>query len=296
MTIPFIDDLQFSLAIVPFIGAMAIRELWSRLHSSADLRAREESVQVIRREAMRAMQDALIATQAAHKAREEFLGRMSHELRTPLNAVIGLSRVLEKNLAGNQRPEDLQLLSRVRASGELLLRLIQDVLDQSQIERGKVAFSVGDTDVVAICKNVVESYRTIAISKGLRILSVVPESAPTVRLDAGRFEQVLRHLVDNAVKFTVSGVVKVTLVFDASSRLPTRVIVADTGIGIPVEQIDRIFVPFEQIDASPKRHYGGAGLGLPIARQLCEGMGCRLTAESEAGRGSRFTIHFPDAD
>lgn len=296
MTLPLIDDMQVSLMFVPFVGAMAIRELWTRIHVSASLRAREERAQVTRLEAIRAMQDALAATQAAHKAREEFLSRMSHELRTPLNAVIGLSRVLEKNQAGNQRPEDLQLLGRVRASGELLLRLIQDVLDQSQIERGKLVFSVDDTDVVAIAKRVVQSYRSIALAKGLRLLAVVPDSAPPVRLDAARFEQVLRHLVDNAVKFTVSGMVKVTLVFDASSRLPTRMIVADTGIGIHAEQIDRIFEPFEQIDASPRRIYGGAGLGLPLARQLCEGMGCRLSAESEVGKGSRFTIRFPNAD
>jgi signal transduction histidine kinase len=293
---PFIDDLQVSLAIVPLVGAMAIRELWSRIQLSADLRAREERVQVTRREAMRAMQDALVATQAAHKTREEFLARMSHELRTPLNAVIGLSRVLEKNGAGNQRPEDLHLLGRVRASGELLLQLIQDVLDQSLIGRGKLPFTVGDADVVSIANRVVQNYRSTAVAKGLRILAVVPESAPTVRIDAARFEQVLRHLVDNAVKFTVSGIVKVTLVFDASTRLPTRMIVADTGIGIPEAQIDRIFEPFEQLDASPGRRFGGAGLGLPLARQLCEAMDCRLSVESEVGKGSRFAIRFPNAD
>jgi len=296
MTIPLLDDLQVSLAIVPVVSAMAIRELWSRFQLSADLRAREERAQVARREAMRAMQDALIATKAAHKTREEFLARMSHELRTPLNAVIGLSRVLEKNGAGNQRPEDLQLLGRVRASGELLLQLIQDVLDQSQIERGKLAFASTDTDVVGIANRVVQNYRSAAIAKGLRILSVVPASAPTVRLDPARFEQVLLHLVDNAVKFTVAGVVKVTLVFDVSTRRPTRMIVADTGIGIPEEEIDRVFEPFEQLDASPRRRYGGAGLGLPLARELCEGMGCRLSVESEVGRGARFTICFPSSD
>jgi signal transduction histidine kinase len=204
--------------------------------------------------------------------------------------------VLEKNGAGNQRPEDLQLLGRVRASGEMLLQLIQDVLDQSQFERGKLALAIDDTDVVAIANRVVQNYRSIAIAKGLRILSVVPESAPRVRLDPARFEQVLRYLVNNAVKFTVAGVVKVTLVFDASTRLPTRMIVADTGIGIPEREIDRVFEPFEQVDASPARHYAGAGLGLPLARRLCEAMGCRLSVESEAGRGARFTIRFPNSD
>jgi signal transduction histidine kinase len=245
---------------------------------------------------MRAMQEALNKAQAAQKTREEFLARMSHELRTPLNAVIGLSRVLEKNGPGNQRPEDLQLLGRVRAGGEQLLRLVEDVLDQSRLEAGQLALSLDHTSIVDIAARVVKHYRMAAGAKGLRMLAVLPEWAPTVRVDAGRFEQVLEHLVDNAVKFTVAGSVKVTLVSDAATGRPTRMVVSDTGIGIPADQIERIFLPFEQVDASARRSYGGAGLGLPLARQLCEGMGCRLTVESQVGSGSRFTIRFPRID
>ena len=292
----FLQDLYPSIAIVPVVGALAIRELWSRLHPEADLRAREERVQLTRREAMRAMQDALVAAQAAQKTRDEFLARMSHELRTPLNAVIGLSRVLEKNGPGNQRPEDVQLLGRVRAGGERLLRLIEDVLDQANMERGQLALSLEDVDVAAIAARVVNNYRSTAAAKGLRIIAVVPESSPTVRLDAGRFEQVLQHLVDNAVKFTGAGMVKVSLLSDVDGGRPTRLIVADTGIGIPVEATHRVFEPFQQVDASAKRTYGGAGLGLPLARQLCDVMGCRLGVESEVGKGSRFTIRFPESD
>ncbi len=286
-------DMHPAFAIVPVVGALAIRELLSRKHMAADIRLREEQVLIARRETMRAMQDALDAARAAQRTREEFLARMSHELRTPLNAVIGLSRVLEKNGAGNQRPEDLQLLGRVRAGGEQLLKMVEDVLDQSHLQQGELALSVQDTDVAAIATRVVKHYRSTAASKGLRILSVMPETAPAIPLDAGRFEQVLQHLIDNAVKFTGAGIIKVTLVIDEGGR-PARMIVSDTGIGIPADDVERIFEPFQQVDASNKRNYGGAGLGLPLARQLCEGMRCRLAVESEVGKGSRFTIRFPE--
>ena len=218
---------------------------------------------------------------------------MSHELRTPLNAVIGFTRVLEKNGAGNQRPEDVQMLSRVRAGGEQLLRLVEDVLDQSRIEQGQLTLAFDKVDVAQIARGVVASYRSAAVAKGLRMLAVLPDAATPIALDGARFEQVLRHLVDNAVKFTGAGSIKITLVTDAASGRPTRLSVADSGIGIPAERLDQIFVPFEQVEGGSRRSYGGAGLGLPLARQLCEAMGCQLAVESTVGSGSRFTIRFP---
>ena len=293
--IPPLSELHVALAAAPFTALMAIRELWSRRRTRRELRAREEEAERLRREAMRAMHEAIVAERAAQRSREEFLARMSHELRTPLNAVIGFSRVLEKNGAGNQRPEDVQLLGRVRAGGEQLLRLVEDVLDQSRIERGQLTVAFDQVDVVRIARDVVASYRSAAVAKGLRMLAVLPESAAPVPLDGARFEQVLRHLVDNAVKFTGAGSVKVTLVTDAASGRPTRLTIADTGIGIPADRLDQIFAPFEQLEGGSRRTFGGAGLGLPLARQLCEAMRCQLTVESSVGSGSRFTIRFPDA-
>lgn len=293
--IPFVDDLHIALAIAPFAGALAIRGLWSRRRLQVDLRAQEEQAQHARREAMRAMQEALAAAKLAQRSRDEFLARMNHELRTPLNAVIGFSRVLENNRAGNQRPEDLQLLGRVRAGGEQLLRLVEDVLDQSLIERGQLALASEDTDVADIASRVVKNYRFAAAAKGLRLIAILPAAAPPVRLDPGRFEQVVHHLVDNAVKFTMSGSVCVTLVVDAATQRPSQLIVADSGIGIRADRLEQIFEPFEQVDGTSCRTYGGAGLGLPLARALCEGMGCQLSAQSDVGKGSRFTILFPES-
>lgn len=246
-----------------------------------------------RREAMRAMQQALVEVETTRRTREEFLARMSHELRTPLNAVIGFSRVLETNKAGNQRPEDIQLLGRVRAGGEQLLRMVEDVLDHSRIERGQLELALGDTDIAAIVRCVVKNFRSMAAIKGLQLQMELPTDVPMLQLDARRFEQVVQHLVDNAIKFTTDGMVKVTLVADAATHRPARLIVKDTGIGIPPERIQEIFEPFAQCETGHDRSYGGAGLGLPLARQLCEAMGCRLTVESEVHVGSRFVIRFP---
>jgi signal transduction histidine kinase len=291
--LPLINDLHLTLvlALAPFAGVLAIRELWSRRRSHTTLRAREERAEHVWREAVRAMHEARAAADGANRSREEFLARMSHELRTPLNAVIGFSRVLENNRAGNQRPEDLRLLSRVRLSGEKLLRLVEEVLDQSRIERGELALASDATDVVGIAAQVVMNYRSTAAAKGLRLLAVLPESAPSIQLDAARFAQVLEHLVDNAVKFTTSGSVRVTLV--TANGLPSRLIVSDSGIGIPADRLEQIFQPFAQVDSSARRAYDGAGLGLPLARQLCQRMGCELTVESEVGKGSRFSVRFP---
>ena len=290
-----LSEVYLAVAVAPFTALMAIRELWSRRKSREALRSREQEAERMRREAMRAMHEAVNAERAAQQSRAEFLARMSHELRTPLNAVIGFSRVLEKNGAGNQRPEDVQLLGRVRAGGEQLLRLVEDVLDQSLIEQGQLTLAFDQVDVARIAREVVASYRSSAVAKGLRMLAVLPESCAPIALDGGRFEQVLRHLVDNAVKFTGAGSIKITLVTDAATQRPTRLMIADSGIGIPTDRLERIFVPFEQVHGGTHRRYSGAGLGLPLARQLCEAMRCTLTVESEIGKGSRFTVRFPAA-
>ena len=155
--------------------------------------------------------------------------------------------------------------------------------------------TLAETNVSDIATRVVRNYRSAAGAKGIRIIAVLPESSPTIPLDSGRFEQALHHLVDNAVKFTVAGTVRVTLLTDAATGRPSRLIVADTGIGIPSESLDRIFEAFEQVDGSQRRQHDGAGLGLALAWRLCEGMGCWLTVESEMGKGSRFTIRFPES-
>jgi len=258
-----------------------------------DIEVREQKATQAQREAQRAMLEAHSAIELANRTREEFLARMSHELRTPLNAVIGFSRVLESNRAGNQRPEDIELLKRVRSGGERLLSLIEDVLEHSHLDRGDLEFERRATDVTAIVNRVADDYRHAAVAKGLSLRTVVPADAARIPLDAGRLAQVIEHLVENAIKFTHSGDVQIMLATDAATHVPSRLIVSDTGIGIPESGLNSIFDAFHQVDAGPQRSYEGAGLGLPLARRLCAAMGCHLTVESEEGHGSRFTIRFP---
>ena len=286
----------FAQMMTPFADAFGLTRIWSRRHAESDVTTREDRARLASEAAERATHDALMAARAAERTRDEFLARMSHELRTPLNAVIGFSRLLESNRGGNQRPEDIDLLKRVRTSGEQLLRLIEDVLDQARIERGHLDLSMKATDIVAIANRVIDYYRGAAAAKGVRLVGVLPASAPSVDLDTARFEQVLGHLMDNAVKFTASGTIRVTLVTDAATGRPTRLAVSDTGIGIPEDALERIFQPFEQGDASHGRPYGGAGLGLPLARRLCGVMGCQLLVQSVEGKGSKFIIRFPRPD
>ncbi len=240
-----------------------------------------------------AVDEALIAAESARRAREEFLGRMSHELRTPLNAVIGFSRVLESNKAGNQRPEDIEMLKRVRTGGEQLLRLIENVLDQSEVEQGSLELTPELVDVSELTERVIAQHRAAAMAKGLRMVAVLPPVSPTIQLDRRRFEQVLDHLIDNAIKFTDHGSVRVVMTTDAATNRPMSLAVSDTGMGIASERVEHLFRPFEQGDNSRRRSHGGSGLGLPLARRLCHAMGCQLLAESQVGRGSRFIIRFP---
>jgi signal transduction histidine kinase len=271
----------------------AIRRVLARWRSSRDVDARIERADDARREAARALHDAIMASEAAHRTREEFLARMSHELRTPLNAVIGFAKVLESNRAGNQRPEDREMLARIRVNGERLLRIVDDVLSHTEVTSGQLILAPDPADVVAIATRVVESHARAAQSKGLRLVAEMPQSAPTIPLDARRLEQVVDKLLDNAVKFTPAGEVRVSLVTHAETQKPARLVVQDTGVGIPADRLTSVFEPFEQVDTRKSRAYGGAGLGLPIAHRLCEAMGCELEVQSTVGQGSQFSVRFP---
>lgn len=246
--------------------------------------------------AIAVLEEAIRAMEEAERTRQEFVARMSHELRTPLNAVIGFSRVLEKNRAGNQRPEDLEMLRSIGANGASLLQLVENVLDQSLLDRNALAVEIRDVDPCPIAQRVVDAFRSAAAAKGLRLLAVIPERAAPVQLDPLRFEQVVRHLVDNAVKFTASGTIRVALLVDADTNRPSRLTVADNGVGIHVDHLGKVFLPFEQVDGSMRRVAGGAGLGLALAQRYCAAMNCSLSVESKPQRGSRFTVRFPQAE
>jgi signal transduction histidine kinase len=227
---------------------------------------------------------------ASRLASQEVLSRLSHELRTPLNSVIGYSRLLGSNRAGNQRAEDLAMLERIRASGERLLDLVEDLFDVSAPT--PPAPALVPVNVGAAAATAVRESQDAAAKKGIALdLEIGAEGM--VSLDAARLLRVLRKLVSNAVKFTPAGSVVVTVRGRQDTRLPVAVEVRDSGIGIPESLQAMIFEPFVQADGSTRRVHDGAGLGLWVARTLAESMSCRLTLASEPGSGSQFVLHLP---
>jgi len=234
--------------------------------------------------------------ETASRTKSEFLANMSHELRTPLNSVIGFSAVLLENRAGNLGPADLQFLERIKDGGEHLLELINDVLDISKIEAGKLELAIDQVELESLVRATVPQFESLAGDKGVSLEVEAPDGASAkVEADPMRLKQVLLNLVGNAVKFTPDGTVTVRVVVGSGGNAQA-VEVEDTGIGIPADKLSRIFDSFQQAETSTSRRFGGTGLGLTISRRLCRLMGFDLTAASIEGEGSTFRIELrPDS-
>jgi signal transduction histidine kinase len=242
-----------------------------------------------------ALQEAKEAAEAASAAKTEFLANMSHEMRTPLAGAMGMiNLVMEMKLGMEER----ELLEMAKRSTDSLLRLISDLLDFSRLEAGAIQFEKGVFPLPEVVKTSIEVVSIQAREKGLRLLMEVDERVPKrVDGDEGRLRQVLVNLLGNSVKFTQHGEVEVSVGSfhdsEAQGRNFLLFSVRDTGIGIPPDQLERIFGKFTQVDASTTRKYGGAGLGLALSRQIVEKMGGRIWAESRIGEGSVFHFTYP---
>jgi PAS domain S-box-containing protein len=236
--------------------------------------------------ALRAAKDA---AETASRTKSDFLARMSHELRTPLNSVIGFANILLKNKAGNLRSQDVAYLDRIQDNGRHLLLLINDILDLSKIEAGKVEIENETIDLKQLIRDVAQQFELQLRGSLVQMKLQIPEKIAPVVSDPARLRQVLNNLIGNAVKFTEHGHIMVAVDIDDTAQ-PTRIRVSDTGIGIPAERLGAIFDAFEQAESSTSRKYGGTGLGLPISRALCELLGYSLTVRSRVQAGTEFTI------
>lgn len=242
-----------------------------------------------RKEGERALIQAKEDAEAANRAKSTFLATMSHEIRTPLNGVLGMAQAMsmDNGLSDIQR----ERLDVIRQSGETLLAILNDVLDLSKIEAGKLELEEAEFDMAALARGAHAAFTAIANKKGLSFdLAITPQALGVYRGDSTRVRQILYNLVSNGLKFTEQGEVRVG-VDRCDGQL--KLSVSDTGIGIPAERLANLFQKFEQADASTTRRYGGTGLGLAICRELAGLMGGTIEASSELGHGAVFTVTLP---
>ena len=260
----------------------ASTELEAKVHTAtAELAEQNEK---LRRQALQLEQ--------ASAAKSQFLANMSHEFRTPLNAILGYTSMLLQGVSGEMTPQQKRNLQRIDSNGRHLLQVINEILDITRIEAGRMPLNLTDFLLPDLLQEVIAEMDPIVARTKLSVGTVLDPELPELHSDRQKLKQIILNLLSNALKFTHEGSVQVSAAYELATSTIT-ISVKDSGIGIAPEHQEKIFEDFQQVDSSPTRAYGGTGLGLSICRRLAAMMGGRVTVHSTLGQGSTFTLHLP---
>lgn len=260
----------------------ASNELEAKVHTAtAELAEQNEK---LRRQTLQLEQ--------ASAAKSQFLANMSHEFRTPLNAILGYTSMLLQGVSGEMTPQQKRNLGRIDSNGRHLLQVINEILDITRIEAGRMPLNLSDFQLAELLQEVVAELDPIVARTKLTVNTSLAPEFPELHGDRQKVKQIVLNLLSNALKFTHEGSVQLSAGYELATSTVT-ISVNDTGIGIAPEHLEKIFEDFQQVDSSPTRAYGGTGLGLSICRRLASMMGGRVTVQSVMGQGSTFTLHLP---
>jgi signal transduction histidine kinase len=296
-----LDDISdkkqaFAVGGVDYISKpFQVEEALARVTTHLQLRKLSKTLEQQVQERTIELSKALEKAEAANIAKSQFLANMSHELRTPLNAIIGYSDILKEE-AIDLRKENIFCpdLEKIHSAAHHLLGIVNNILDLSKIESGKMEIYLEKIEVASLLKDVIATIQPLIQKNANTLVVEYPESAWAINIDVFKVRQSLFNLLSNANKFTEQG--KISLTISSSNENQRDWIyfsVTDNGIGMSVEQIQKLFKPFTQADNSRTRKYGGTGLGLVLTQKFCQMMGGEITVESQLGRGSSFTIKLP---
>ena len=273
--------------------ALERTRLYEQLRAASD----ELQMRVQSATAELATQNELLRRQAieleqASRLKSQFLANMSHEFRTPLNAILGYTHMLLQGVAGDLPPNVRRQLTRIDSNGRHLLTIINEILDITRIEAGKMPMQISEFNLNDLVPEVITELDPVISRSKLTVTSRLSPEPPLMISDRQKVKQVIVNLLSNALKFTHQGGIEIGVEYDPRTRM-SSIAVRDTGIGIAPEHHDKIFEDFRQVDDSPSRQYGGTGLGLAICRRLASALGGRITLQSNLGEGSTFTLTIP---
>jgi signal transduction histidine kinase len=261
-------------------------------HASAELERKVQEATAELAEQNELLRRQHIALEQASALKSQFLANMSHEFRTPLNAILGYTHMLLNGVSGAVSDSQRKSLTRIDSNSQHLLALINDILDITRIEAGRMPLTLSSFKIPTLVEEVMSELEPIIRRSNLSVRAIMPRTLPQLKSDRQKVKQVVLNLLSNALKFTPSGSVRIIASYEKKDRT-VGIAVADTGVGIGPDDRTKVFEDFRQLDSSPARGYGGTGLGLSICRRLSQMLGGTIDLESELGKGSTFTLRLP---